>query len=1046
MGGSFVNNVSSSGTAPIQPIYNPSLPNHTIDLNASVSLEMIWVEPGTFTMGSPLTEAGRQADREDEHNVSLTRGFYLGKYEVTQAQYEAVMTGNTDYLSAKPSNWPNNPNRPVEKVSWDDVQIFLTRLNASEEAAGRLPTGWSYVLPTESQWEYACRAGTTTAYSWGNSITSANANYSSNIGQTSNVGYYAANPWGFLDMHGNVWEWTADWYNASYPIGNPVIDPTGPSSGSFRVKRGGAWNDGTSNLRAARRSSMTTPSNRDYGLGFRLAFRQVTQQEIDLNATAQNIYAYEEKPAGTAIGVFVTNAPDRGVYNTYSLLSNYPDESNFSIRGNILYSADVFDFETKPAYEIGVQVVSPDGYSTTTHTMNIRVAKDYSNRHMQLKALAKDLRGVNLSGASFTWDSYFDSSNLTDANLSRGNFSGLKFQSTNLTGADLTDANLSRAWFNSSTIWPEGFDFLNSGAWGPGVDFSNRYWQLKALGKDLSGANLSGTSFTWDSYFDYSNLTDANLSRGNFSGLKFQSTNLTGADLTDANLSRAWFNSSTIWPEGFDFLNSGAWGPGVDFSNRYWQLKALGKDLSGANLSGTSFTWDSKFESTNLQNANLRNGNFRNLNFKWTNLAGAFLEGADFNGATFNGGTNLTGAVYSTSTTWPVGFDPVAAGAILVNNPPFDLNSTAPLVIAENQPIGSTVGEFNATDPEGGAITYGLVSGIGDTHNNSFILDQNGTLRTATVFDYESGSTLSILVEARDEYNASVEGNFTVTLIDVYEDTDGDSFRDSLEASTGSDLSDPNSTPLQQGLVAWYPFDGNASDMSGNGNHGTVNGATLGVDRHGQANRAYSFDGVDDWVSVSDSHYLDIGPYDSLTISLWFSSNSTSRQMIFNKVDSTLVNGREPSVFLDLNSVHSGLAKFVLQDKSALQSNVSFNEHSLSLNSWHSLVVKLDRAKSLVSMTLDNVNYSETSEARSYSSQYSYSTSTVEFLGDLSLDGDLIFGARSNTMDLKFSGSIDDIRIYDRALSAEEIRLLYEMEAELPEQSVTSAKIISGTE
>ena len=102
--------------------------------------------------------------------------------------------------------------------------------------------------------------------------------------------------------------------------------------------------------------------------------------------------------------------------------------------------------------------------------------------------------------------------------------------------------------------------------------------------------------------------------------------------------------------------------------------------------------------------------------------------------------------------------------------------------------------------------------------------------------------------------------------------------------------------------------------MSGNGNHGTVNGATLGVDRHGQANRACSFDGADDWVSVSDSHYLDIGPSDSLTISLWFSSNSTSRQMIFNKVDSTLVNGREPSVFLDLNSVHSGLAKFVLQD------------------------------------------------------------------------------------------------------------------------------------
>ena len=89
---------------------------HNADLNASVQLQMLWVEPGTFTMGSPTTEAGRQSDREDEHNVTLTKGFYLGKYEVTQAQYEAVMTGNTDSLSATPSEWPNNPNRPVEKV------------------------------------------------------------------------------------------------------------------------------------------------------------------------------------------------------------------------------------------------------------------------------------------------------------------------------------------------------------------------------------------------------------------------------------------------------------------------------------------------------------------------------------------------------------------------------------------------------------------------------------------------------------------------------------------------------------------------------------------------------------------------------------------------------------------------------------------------------------------------------------------------------------------------------------------------------------------
>ena len=231
---------------------------HTADLNASVAMEMIWVEPGSFTMGSPTTEAGRSTvtDRETEHNVTLTNGFYLGKYEVTQAQYEAVMTGNSDGLSATPSNWPNNADRPVEKVSWDDIQKFLTRLNAQE--AGNIPAGWAYVLPTEAQWEYACRAGTTTAYSWGVDINSSDANYNSNIGQTADVGLYSANPWGFFDMHGNVWEWTADWY-AAYSSGAQT-DPEGPATGSTRVLRGGSWyHPGTTCVRPTAHASPQLP-------------------------------------------------------------------------------------------------------------------------------------------------------------------------------------------------------------------------------------------------------------------------------------------------------------------------------------------------------------------------------------------------------------------------------------------------------------------------------------------------------------------------------------------------------------------------------------------------------------------------------------------------------------------------------------------------------------------------------------------------------------------------------------------------------------------
>ena len=137
----------------------------------------------------------------------------------------------------------------MEKVSWDDIQKFLTRLNAQE--AGNIPAGWAYVLPTEAQWEYACRAGTTTAYSWGVDINSSDANYNRNIGQTADVGQYSANPWGFFDMHGNVWEWTADWY-AAYSSGAQT-DPEGPATGST-VSFGAAPGQYRHDLRSAYRA------------------------------------------------------------------------------------------------------------------------------------------------------------------------------------------------------------------------------------------------------------------------------------------------------------------------------------------------------------------------------------------------------------------------------------------------------------------------------------------------------------------------------------------------------------------------------------------------------------------------------------------------------------------------------------------------------------------------------------------------------------------------------------------------------------------------
>ena len=241
-------------------------------------------------MGSPTTEVGRLAEgagrgrRETQHKVKLRNGFYLGKYEVTQAQYEAVMTGNTEtnrygnVISATPSYWHGYPNRPVERVSWNDIQVFLTRLNDQE--AGNIPKGWAYVLPTEAQWEYACRAGTTTAYSWGDSISASDANWDhgNDANQTEDVGQYSANPWGFFDMHGNVWEWTADAWGG-YASGVQYDPFNAGAAGSLRVVRGGSSRSIIPRSDWRSRSDLRSASRFPYNPyavceGFRIGFQQ----------------------------------------------------------------------------------------------------------------------------------------------------------------------------------------------------------------------------------------------------------------------------------------------------------------------------------------------------------------------------------------------------------------------------------------------------------------------------------------------------------------------------------------------------------------------------------------------------------------------------------------------------------------------------------------------------------------------------------------------------------------------------------------------------
>ena len=223
-----------------------------------------WIVPGTFTMGSPENEAERRED-ETQHLVTLRQGFWLADSACTQALWLAVMKNNPSYFDGEHDN-------PVEHVSWNDVQQFILILNS------QLPDLQAR-LPTEAEWEYACRAGTTTPFSFGDSITSEQVNYNSNIlsvgaeggryrDKTVPVKSLPPNSWGLYEMHGNVWEWCADWYG-DYPV-EAVIDPSGLVTEQRRVLRGGAWYSTAGGVRSAFRLGYD-PDYRNYFIGFRLA-------------------------------------------------------------------------------------------------------------------------------------------------------------------------------------------------------------------------------------------------------------------------------------------------------------------------------------------------------------------------------------------------------------------------------------------------------------------------------------------------------------------------------------------------------------------------------------------------------------------------------------------------------------------------------------------------------------------------------------------------------------------------------------------------------
>jgi formylglycine-generating enzyme required for sulfatase activity len=221
-------------------------------------IDLVWINPGSFIMGSPETEPGREDD-ESQHKVTLEKGYWIGKFEVTQAQYEALAGKNPSYFQGK--------GLPVEKVSWDDATEFCGILTIQEEKAGRIPEGYRYALPTEAQWEYACRAGSKSAFTWGTELGYGQANFGMEVSKTAKMGTYPPNKWGLHGMHGNVQEWCQDWYGQMQPNGFSVSP--GAKAGRYRVAKGGSWAGDVSICRSANRGKRV-PVTRSNLIGFRV--------------------------------------------------------------------------------------------------------------------------------------------------------------------------------------------------------------------------------------------------------------------------------------------------------------------------------------------------------------------------------------------------------------------------------------------------------------------------------------------------------------------------------------------------------------------------------------------------------------------------------------------------------------------------------------------------------------------------------------------------------------------------------------------------------
>ncbi len=271
----------------------------------SIGMKLAAIPAGEFLMGSPESDAEANDDEKPQHRVNITEPFHIGVYEVTQEEYEKVMGVNPSYFSAKGRAAEevvglDTKRFPVEYIRWEDADAFCKKLSSlpREKTEGRV-----YRLPTEAEWEYACRAGTTTVFHFGNSLSSAQANFNGQfpspgadkgpfVGRPTEVGSYEPNAFGLFDMHGNVWEWCGDWYHGDYYKGSPTDDPFDVAGSSDRVVRGGSWGSDAMNCRSRYRYNVL-PVRRYQSRGFRVVMRQAGSDPIAKRAEKTEASASE---------------------------------------------------------------------------------------------------------------------------------------------------------------------------------------------------------------------------------------------------------------------------------------------------------------------------------------------------------------------------------------------------------------------------------------------------------------------------------------------------------------------------------------------------------------------------------------------------------------------------------------------------------------------------------------------------------------------------------------------------------------------------------